>query len=215
MTLNPLSVKISINLDRILFPLTFIELTTSLEKLGFEIPTALPFPRPTGRFIGSGQIGRKGNIVITIDAGRQNFSMIGKSFESTLDEFDSFLDTLKTDYSIDLDECAKFYQIVSHYEYKTNKNAFKVISDFFTFPRLDEIAEIIEVPIKTFSIQFGAADAVPTEINWFDMQIMPDVSRNDGYVIALIYRNEDREVYRNYIRLLEEKVMRSIQLLEG
>lgn len=215
MVLKTTRVTVNITLDRTLFPLTFIELTNSLEKLGFEISKTFPFPRPVGRFIGSGHIARKGNIVCNIDAGRQSFSMIGKSFEATLEEFDSFLHTLKTEHSVDLDEYAKFYQIVSRYEYKTNRKAFQVVSDFFTSPKIDELAKIMEIPIKTFSIQVGSADAVPTEVNWFDMHFIPDVSRNDGYSIALIYRNENRKVYRNFIRLLEERVMKSIQLIEG
>ena len=208
-------VRVSIKLDRTLFPLTFIELTTSLEKLGFEISSELPFPRPRGRFIGTGNIARKGNFTIQIDAGSQAIGMIGPLLESTIDELDSFLNTLKRDYSVDFDEFAKYYQLVSHYEYKTVKNAYTKINDFFSHPKLDELSKIVEIPIKTFSFKVGLADVLPNGINWFDMQFSPDEKRNDGYAINIVYRNENRETYRNFISHIEEKIMKSIQLIEG
>jgi len=215
MSLKLVRMTVTIKLDSILWPITLIELINSLEKLGFEIAREFPFPRPAGRFVGSGQIARKGNIVVNVDGGAKAISMLGLSLESTIEEFDSFLSTLKTDYSVDLDEFANFYQFASRYEYKTNKDAYAIISDFFTHPKLDELAKIIEIPIKTFKIKVGSADAVPNERNWFDLEFAPDVQRNDGYVIDVVYRNENKESYRTFISHIEENILKSIQLLEG
>lgn len=215
MSLKSARITVTINIDRTLFPMTFIELTTSLEKLGFEINKALPFPRPIGRFAGSGQIASKGNIAINVDGGEKSITMIGPSLEATLEEFDSFIETLQTDHSVDLDEFANYYQFASRYKYKTEKNPYTIISDSFTYPKLDELSKIIEIPIKTFAIKVGSADTVPNERDWFDIQFAPDVQRNDSYVIDVVYRNENKESYRTFISHIEENILKSIQLLEG
>jgi len=215
MSLKPVRMTVTIKLDSTLWPITLIEFTNSLEKLGFEITEEIPIPRPIGRFSGLGQIARKGNIVVNVDGGAKAISMYGLSLESTIEEFDSFIKTLQTDYSVDLDEFADYYQFASRYEYKTNEDAYAMISNFFTYPKLDELAKIIDIPIKTFSIKVGSADAVPNEINWFDIQFAPDVQRNDGYTIDVVYRNENKESYRTFISHIEEKIVKSIQLLEG
>lgn len=214
MSLKPIRITATIDLDRTLFPITFIELTASLEKLGFEINRAFPFPYPVGRFVGSGRIARKGNISINVDGGDKSITMIGISLENTIEEFDSFIKTLKTDYSVDLDKFANYYQFASHYEYKTNKNAYAIISKSCIYPKLDELAKIIEIPIKTFSIKVGSVDTLPNDKNWFDMQFTPDVQRNDGYLIEIVYRNENKESYRTFISHIEENIVKSIQLLE-
>lgn len=215
MLLRSVSIAVSIILDRTLFPLTFIELTTSLEKLGFEINTELPFPRPVGRFVGSGQIARKGNISIGVDGGANSIMMIGISLETVLEEFDSFMKTLQADYSVDLDEFANYYQFASRYKYRTEKNPYAIISDSCTYPKLDELAKIIEIPIKNYAIRVGSADTVPYERNWFGMDFAADMLRNDCYVIDVLYRNENRESYRTFISHIEESIMKSIELLEG
>ena len=213
MSLTSLRTTVTIVLDCTLFPMTSIELTTSLEKLGFEINRMFPLPRPIGRFIGSGQIASKGNIAIAVDSGSKAITMFGISLKDTLEEYNSFIKTLQTDYSVDLDELAKYYQFISRYKCNTEKDAYAIISDSFIYPKLDELAEIIEIPIKTFSIQVGSADNVPNDRNWFDIKFTPDV-RNDGYAIDVVYRNEDNESYRTFISHIEEKIMKIIQLLE-
>lgn len=207
-------ITVGINLDTVLFPITFIELISSLEKGGYDINKAIPFPRPIGRFIGSGQIARKGNVGVSVDGGDKSITMIGTSLEDTIEEFDSFLKTLQIDYSLQLDEIASYYQFVAHYEYKTKKDPFSIIGNSCIFPKIEELAKIIETPIKTFSIRFASADNIPNDKNWFDINIAPDVQRNDGYVIDVVYRNEDKEFYRTFISHIEANIVKSIQLLE-
>ncbi len=215
MSLKTNRITVGVNLDKVLFPITFIELISTLEKIGYTINRGVPFPRPIGRFIGSGQIARKGHISVSIDGGDKSITVVGNELSDTIEEFDSILKTLLTDYSIDLDEIHNFYQFVAKYEYKTNKDAFSVISGSCDYPKLKEVAKILETPLRTFAIRLASTDCVPNDKNWFDIQINPDINRNDGYAIEIVYRNENKEYHRRFISHIESNIIKIIQLLEG
>ena len=215
MSLKPIRITVGITLDRVLFPITFIELISSLEKNGFEISQAIPYPRPIGRFIGSGQLGIKGKTTASVDGGGKSISMTGSSLEDTIEEYDKFNKTILADYSLDLDEFPKLYYLTGNYEYKTKKNTHSTISDSISYPKIEELSEIVDESMNVYAIQFGSADTVPNDKNWFDIKITPDVQRNDGYVINVVYRKEDRETYRTFISHIEENIVKIIRLLEG
>jgi len=215
MSLKPVRITLGINLDRVLFPISFTEIVSSLEKNGFEINKEIPYPRPVGRPIGSGSFGRKGKLVFSVDAGGKSIVISGNSIEESLEELDTFVTTIKTDYSFDLDEYPKYYHFTGKYKYHTNKNAYSIINRFYSNHKNEEISKILDKPLNTFAFKLGSADLVPNDENWFDIQIAPDIERNDGYMIDTVYRNEEKEIYRTFLTHIEENIVKIIQVLEG
>jgi hypothetical protein len=202
-------------LDVVLFPLTFSEILNSLEKNGYELSPAIPFPRPTGRFRGSGQIGRKGNISINIDGGEKSLIIAGTSLEDVRDEFHTLFKTILDDYAFNLDEIVKFYQYTATYRYKTKKNPFLTISKSCEYLKIKELSEIIGEPLKTFGIRFASADNIPNSEDWCDVKITPDIEKNDGYIFEIVYRNKNKDNYQTFISNIETNLMKVVSLLEG
>ena len=211
----PINLSVGVFLDSVLFPLTFNEILDSSEKNGYELNPAIPFPRPSGRFRGSGQIGRKGKISINIDAGEKSLIIYGVTLEEIKDEFHTLLKTILDDYALDLDEIGKFYQFTATYEYKTKKNPYQVLNESCEYQKIDELSEIFGGPLKTYAIRLASADSLPKNEDWLDIKITPDIQRNDGYIFEIVYRNKNKDRYQSFISNIETNLMKVVSLIEG
>ena len=214
MSLRSIRVSTGIFLDVILFPLTYSELFNSLEKIGFDINPAIPIPRPIGRFRGSGQVAKKGKITLNIDGGDKSLIMYGDSLEEAINEFTSFSKTLSSDYLMDLDENSKFYQVTAAYEYKSDFDPSEAISKAWKNPDTEKISDIFEISVTTYAVRFASADNLPNEKNWFEINITPDILRNDGFSVEILYRNEDKDRYTYFINHIEDRILKTINLLK-
>jgi len=214
MSLVTINLAAGVYLDCVLFPLSFTELLDTIEKNGYVLNPTLPVNRALSRFRGSGQIGSKGKNTFQVDAGEKSIIIIGVSFEEVQSEFDAFSKTLLEDYSIDLDEMTKFYQLSANCEYKTKYDPYEVISKMYESSPAEKASELLGLPVKTFSIRL-ASDALPRDIDWFDVKITPHIERNDSYIIEIVYRNEDKEKYQSFTKDYELKIINFIKHIEA
>lgn len=214
MSLLPENVSVGVYLDCVLFPLTHKEVLDTIEKNGYKLNPAVPVIRPQGRFRGSGQIGTKGKNIFQIDGGAKALIIAGATLEEVQLEFGAFSQTLIEDYSIDLDKISSFYQFIGNYEYKTEHNPYEVISKSYESPHQEKVSEILGMPLRTFSVRIASSETLPTDIDWFDVKITPDVQRNDGYTVEAVYRKGDKEQYSNFLDTFESNIVTLIQHLE-
>ncbi|MCW4048108.1 MAG: hypothetical protein NWE89_00075 [Candidatus Bathyarchaeota archaeon] len=214
MTLKSMEIRQMIALDYTLFPLKFHEIMKSLEKIGFELAPSLPMPMPYGRFSGSGQVGRKGKTVCVVNSSDKSIQMVGESIESTSDELHELIVTISDSYKIDLNERVKWYEYQAKHEFKTKKNAVLKINSKFNNPMAQEISKIMDINVRPIIARLGMENEYPNQIEWFDVKISPDFSRNDGYLIETIFRTEDKEKYQHFVANTKIKIEKIIEKIE-
>jgi len=214
MTLKSMEVRQTIALDYTLFPLKFHEVTKSLEKIGFELSASLPIPMPYGRFSGTGQVGSKGKTVFVVDSSKLTITMAGESFENTSEELQEFVATLSDSYKVNLFERVKWFEFQAKHEFKTEKNAVSLINSKFSVPMDQDVSKIMGIKVKPILTRLGLEGSIPNQIEWFDIKISPDYTRNDGYVIETIFRTDDKEKYLHFVanaKLRIEKIIAKIE----
>lgn len=210
-----LSVAYGTHFKTFLYPLTFHELVDSLERKGYKISPALPFPRPPGRMTGAGEIGRKGKTVIQVDTSAQALTIIDISIESALNGFNEIGKMLKEDYDVDVNDFARFYSFVATYEFPTKRQAYETIAKTLRFSIFDDIENIMDEKVWPFELRFGGADLKANSENWFDVTVRPNYERNDSYVVTVVFRNKDRVKTRKFVESFEERMAKVIDLIDG
>lgn len=124
MECKSLSADYGVHFSTVLYPLSLIEIVESLEKLGYEISPSIPSPRPIGRFVGTGEFGRKGKSSVHVDAGAQALMVSNVSLKSALDSFNEVVSALSEDHKIDVLSMVRFYRFTANYEIRTEKKRF-------------------------------------------------------------------------------------------
>lgn len=213
--MKPLSIAYGINFKTLLYPLTIQELVDSLERKGYKISPALPFPRSPGRITGAGEIGRKGKTSVQVDASAQTLTIIDISIKSALNCFNEIVKMLKEDYDVDVNDFARFYSFTATYAFPTEKQAYKMTAKALRFSIFDHIEEIMGEKIWPFELRFGGADLKANSENWFDVTVRPNYERNDSYIISVVFRNKDRVKTRKFIESFEERMAKVIGLIDG
>ena len=211
---KPLTFDYGVHFNTILYPISIIEMTNSLEKIGYELSPSIPFPRPVGRLLGAGEIARKGKTVVHIDSGAQLLLVTDVSIKSALNSFDEIIATFSEDHRIDLGNLVRFYRFTATFEVWTKKKALETIAKNLKAPIQEEFEGILGEEIWPAEIKFAGAGLEANSENWFDIAIRPSYERNDLYVVSIIYRNTDKEKTLGFLRTLEEKVVKIAECID-
>jgi len=214
MKCKSLAVNYGIYFNTILFPINLVEFVDGLEKKGYEISPALPFPRPPGRLIGAGEIARKGKTVVQVDAGAQMLNIADISLKSALGCFDEIASMLTEDYGVNVDSLARFYNFSATYEIPTQKQAYETIAKNLKVSILGDFEKTMQEEIWPLELRFAGAGLRANSENWFDISIRPSYERDDSYVIAVIYRNSDKAKTQKFVGTCEEKILKIVELID-
>jgi hypothetical protein len=209
-----LSAEYGVHFKKVLFPFSIIEIVSSLERLGYDISPEMPFPRPVGRFSGTGEIGRKGKLSIQVDGSAKILRSVGVSIPSALTSFNELVKALNEDYKVDIAPLVRFYQVMANYQVITTNNAIKKIADKSEAPVLKEFSKILGREIASTELKFGAKDLEPNSENWFDIHIIPNYERNDRYLFSLVYRNAEKEKTQVFIDHIEENIVKFAEFID-
>jgi len=211
---KPLLVTFKIRLKTILFPITFIELTTILEKNGWEISANLPFPRPVTRLSGVGEIARKGKTVLSLDSSAQVLAITDVTIKSALDCFDELTKALIEDFGVDLNGFSKYYGFNATYEIPTKNKAYETIAKNLKIPMLDEFEKIFSEKLWPYELRFAGADLQANSDNWFDITLRPNYERDDSYIVSVIYRNDTKEKAVEFSTSFEQRIEQLVKLID-
>lgn len=215
MSLKTLRIIVGVCLNTVLFPLSWNELSDTLEKNGYEINPQLPSPRPIGRLSITGEIARKGKTIVIFDSSGMQIQILDISLKSANDELASIIKNLDDDYKINLYDLVKYYNYHSNYIYLSKKNTLKTIGNQCGFSKLDDISKILEEKLTPMGLRLCLADTSPNTENWFDIKIEPEVLRNKDYSIEIVYRNKKIDSYKKFIESIEGKLDKIITQLEA
>lgn len=209
-----LTVDYGVHFSTVLYPFSIIEIADSLEKRGYELSPSVPFPRPVGRFLGAGEIARKGRTVVQIDSGSQLLLVADISLKSTIDSFNEIVTMLSEDHGIEVGSLIKFYRFGATFEIQTEKEASLRIATNLKVPILKDLEEILKEKISPIEFKFGGSDLRANSENWFDISIRPNYERNDRYVVSIVYRNTEKDRTQAFLRTVEEKVAKIAEFID-
>lgn len=201
-------------LNDVLFPLTLSEILDVIEKNGFEINPTIPYPYPKGRFAGSGELGRKGKTIFNINGGEKSIVIIGDTIEEGIETISSFIKGIKDTIKFDITKHISFYQLISQYKYYSNENSYEKIGTYCKSSNVESISKIMGEEIQHFGIRIGPIKQLPNSVDWFDLNITPDIEKNSGYNIDLVYRNPDKEKFDKFRDTVESNIIKIIKLIE-
>jgi hypothetical protein len=202
-------------LSDILFPLTLSEILTTIEKLGFEVNPTIPYPYPEGRFIGVGELGKKGKSVFQLNGGDRSFSIIDDSIKSGLENLNEFIKSIKEISKLDVYEHVKFYQMAANYNHYTENNPYEKIGLYCKSKNIESLSKLFKEDIQCFSIRISPSKNIPNSVNWFDITLTPNIERNNGYRIEVIYRNENKKIFEQFRDSIESKLIDMVKSIEG
>jgi hypothetical protein len=185
-----------------------------LEKKGYEMSPALPFPRLPGRLTAIGEIARKGKTVVQVDTSAQMLNITDISVKSAVDCFDEIANILAEDHGFNLDELVKFYCFNATYEIPTEKQAYETIAKNLKIPILENLKENWAVELWPLELKFANANLKANSENWLDISVRPSYERNDSYVISTVYRNTDKAKTLKFVETFEENVIKMIELID-
>jgi len=212
--ITTLSADYGVHFNTVLFPFSIIEVVSSLEKIGYDISPDIPFPRPIGRFIGSGEIARKGKVAIQVEGGEKLLAVAGVSLSSAIDSFNEFAKALNEDHKIDVIPLVRFYRIGANYEIASNSNTLKKIANIAKVPLLANFGTILGQEVVSTELKFGAKDLEPNSENWLDVSIRPNYERADRYIISIVYRNIDKAKTQAFTDHIEENIIKIVESVD-
>jgi hypothetical protein len=215
MEAKPQSIVFKIRLNTYLFPISFMEMTNALEKIGYEINPALPFPRPIGRLSGAGEIARKGKSVVSINADAQTLLVQDVSINSAIKCFDEVLTSLQEECGVDLNTMPRFYGFSATYIIPTKKKAYTTFAKSLRIPIQNDVEKIFNEKLWPYEIRFAGSNMKANSENWFDISVKPNYERDDSYVVTVVYRNILDDKTREFMNSFEERIKRMLQLING
>lgn len=214
--MNPkrLTVRFSIRLNTYLFPITIIELTSVLEKKGYDLSPSLPTPQPDTRIFGAGEIARKGKSVLVIDSSAQVLAVTDVTVKSALDCFDELVKGLIEDFGIDINSLSRFYSFIATYKVPTKKKAYETIAKNFEIPILGKFEEIFSEKLFVSELKFAGANLQANSENWFDLMVRPNYERNDSYIFKTVYRNVNKKKVIEFMNSFEQRIEQLVKLID-
>jgi len=215
--LKGLEAAYRVRLSNVIFPIEFRELREALAKNGYELaglPGPVP-PRPA-RISFSGGIARKGEHIVEIDSDLGTVGVIGKSIETTLEAFGELSRVIIDELGVKLDENARYYEVVAHYNLDTGKNPVrqieKIIENNFHFKRF---GEILGEPTSSFGVRLIPRGKIPNQEEWFDISIEPDILKAHVYHIGVVFRSPDEKKIISLIKNLGKMLIDLVEVIEG
>jgi len=217
--LKEVSVRCSIRLDYIIFPIDVYEMFQALKEAGYEI-TAPPLPSKSPnvslKFAFSGPFAKKNGNTFDGNTDRAFFGVAGKTFESSYESLNDFIRIINEKLGVNLSENISFQEIISSFSCSSEKNPIenlsKVFDDCKMIPKLNSILQD-EVSLSTLKIV--PRGFTPHQKNWFEITIQPDNINPSRYKIGIIFRNEDTSIFEEFGRNMINYLTNIIQEIES
>ena len=209
-------VRLTVTLKPVIFPIDFRELVEALKKKRYEPIAEFPSPGVGGRVGGSGTIAKRGEIAVTADSQRRFIGVDARSIGNALSAFEEILELIQRELWLDVHGQASYYEIIVRMRVQGHTNPAVAISRFFQkLEGIGELDSIIGEPVSLFTIRLIPKDKLPSDEEWFDIRIEPDMSLPEtAYVIEAVYRKSTWSQVENFAETVESKIDAILDKLE-
>jgi hypothetical protein len=218
--LKDYTVRCSIKLDYIVFPIDTYELFEAFKQSGYKLVTPpLPPKSPQGTInvSFSGPFAVKNGTTIDGNTDRMFFGVTNKTFESSFESLNEFMRIIKEKLNIDLSEGISFYEYISNFTCSSDKNPITTIGHIFNDCQiLPEINSILRKDVSLYNLKIVPRDSVPNQKEWFEITISPNrIKPTNTFNVEVVFRSSDLSKFEadgeNMINYLQQ----IIELIES
>jgi len=193
--IKPLQFSFLIVTEHIIFPLDVRDVRETLARNAYElVPIPAPLPSRPSRVSMAGTIARKSDFIVNLDTDRNLLGLAGKSSDNILEAFDELIDVFRREMNVNLESKTKYYETVGIYHIHTRKKPseqFSLISE-----RMDlfkKLNEVLKTPVSTFGVRLCPKNAIPNQIEWFDIAIEPEILESKQYYSSIVFRSAKKD----------------------
>ncbi|RLI81830.1 hypothetical protein DRP04_05230 [Archaeoglobales archaeon] len=191
------------------------EILELLFGMGYEPLGGIP-PRVFGYRAGaSGQIARKGGVVVDINTDSRIIGVFGLDIAQTMSEFKAIEDGIRKQLMIDLKNY--FYEILAEFEVFSGNNPIEAFSNLGdTIEGLEEISCAPDTELSLYGVKLCWKGKIPDSPEWAEVRIEPLSSKADKtYYVSVIYRHVDWSKLSLFAENIIEFVKGLIEYIEG
>jgi hypothetical protein len=210
------SVKMTVSLSSVLFPIDFVELAQALKKKQYNIQIDLP-PAGIGRRVGgTGIIAKKGDVSVVADSERRYVGVDGRSPNDALSSFEELTQILKDELWVDVHTQSAHYEVIIRLNALSRGNPTAAIAKFYNnLEGTKAFESIIGEPISLFTLRLVPKGKLPNGREWFDIKLEPDVSRPEhAFVVEIVYRKTSYTHVKKFISTVDQKIEAILDKLE-
>ncbi len=190
------------------------EILELLLDMGYEPLGGVP-PRVFGyRAGGSGQIARKGGVVVDINTDGRIIGVSGLDRTQTMNEFKAIEDGIREQLMVDLKNY--FYEILAEFEVFSGNNPLEAFSNLGNTIEGLDIGCTPDTELSLYGVKYCWKGKVPDSPEWTEIRIEPLSSKADKiYYVSVIYRNIDWNKLLLFGENIIEFVRGLIERIEG
>lgn len=207
--------RFRVRLNYVIFPIDFRELVNVLAKNGYELIDVKQLPPPPTRIGFSGELARKEETTVTVETGSCEIGVISRSVQKAKSSFDDLAKIIDSELSISLHKNVRFYACVVHYRIDTGKMPHKEIPKTQNKEYIEKFSQVLGEKLSSFSIRVAPKGLIPNADNWFDIAMEPDIINEKIYHVGVVFRNSDRDKTETFVKDLESKLMKLIEVIEA
>lgn len=207
--------RFGLTLDYNFLPIDFRDLRQLLAKNGYELAPVRNLPPPPNRISFSGEIARKKDTIVSADSEAAEIGVIEQSLNQAVVSFFDLIKLITDELGVDLYKNLKDFQVSAHYIVDTGKLPLYEIPKTENKEFFAKFEEIVGESLSSFSIRLARKDSSINLGDWFDIAIEPDVINEKKYHIGVVYRNSSREKTERFVRDLEAKLLKMLDLIEA
>lgn len=212
------SLRYSMVLDYVLFPVDVIELASILEREGYRMPRPFPEASSSARIGYGGTIGLKSDHSIHMDTDRQIIGIEAKSTEMLLGSFQTLLnEIIQREMGIDVSRKVKYSELIARFSITTGRSPISEIQKAFEGNVvLSHFGSILNEEVSLFNFRIVPKGVLPEATNWFEITVEPVILKSrTTYSIGAIYRRKNKSEVDDFIRGLDTTILRLIDAFES
>ena len=215
MEIKPQTVRISMVLNSVFFPLTAREAFDSFQKRQFVMGQPKP-ALPTGpRVYVSGTIAMKGNVLVGVENQKNLVGVQGDSIEECLTVFEEVIGILKEDFNISLKEDMNYAELIVQYLIPTKSNAFEALQKSVAFKSNQKLNEILDADTSIYSYSIVPKGVLPSSKKWFEITISPKLTMpTKAYWLEIVFRDINTQAVTAFTADLNSTICKIMDVIE-
>lgn len=202
------TVRLSVRYLSVLFPFNQSILLSVLPRIGFVTPQNVPLPPSRTRLAATGQIATKGDVRLSIQDEKFVLGVSAPDVEAAVRELGSVEDLLTKELGFDSEGHAHFYEVIADMVVAADCSPIEVLPSCFSGVKLfGDLSQILGQAVSNFTLRLVPPSGSPTERNWFDITIEPDLTNpTHWYSVNTVYRQQERQKVLTFTLKLPDTV---------
>lgn len=212
---------LSVRYASVIFPFDIVAFLKAISRHGYLLPEPLlraVLSLPAGaRLEPSGVVATRGEVAVALNTERQTLVLHGPEPQEALGQMHWTEELLNDQLGFDSPSLAQFYEFTAGVSIKATKNpldSWKL--HMGQLPFVQHASEIVGTNVAPFGLRLFADGHSPTEAQWFDIRIEPQVQNPaTHHYVEIVFRHPARDELFDFVRGLDDTLRKLLSLLEG